>query len=285
MKHYLIAILTLICTYSLSMGQTVNTAAQSLPYGHNTNAGKYYDIRGFRMYCEQYGKGTPVLIIHGNGRSIADYKDQIPYFSKEYRVIVADSRAQGQSADRSDSLTYEMMADDYAALLTKLHLDSVQVIGWSDGGICGLLLAIRHPEKVKKLVTVGANLWPDSTAVNEDVLQLVRPKYESLLKKVDKNEEEKNALKVRRLVLEQPHISLTEVGKISCPTLLISGDHDVIKKQHSLLISDHIPKSYLWIVPGSGHSVPVVFKELFNHTVDDFFKRDYREITGVKRFY
>ncbi|HEY6955839.1 MAG TPA: alpha/beta hydrolase, partial [Flavisolibacter sp.] len=127
-----------------------------IPYGSNKAAGKYYDIRGFKMYAETYGSGNPLLIIHGNGGSISNFVNQIPFFSKKYKVIVADSRAQGNSKDPSDSLSYEMMADDYAALLDQMKIDSAYVIGWSDGGINGLLLAIRHPEKVKKLAVTGA---------------------------------------------------------------------------------------------------------------------------------
>ena len=118
------------------------------------------------MYYEEYGKGAPLLIIHGNGGSINNFLYQIPYFEQKYHVILADSRAQGKSVDKGDSLSYEMITDDLNALLETLHLDSCYVIGWSDGGIDGLLLAIRHPDKVKKLAVTGANLWPDSTAVN-----------------------------------------------------------------------------------------------------------------------
>src|SRR5579872_967112 len=162
----------LLCAALFSFGQNTNVS-----YGNNPAAGKYYDIRGFKMYCEIYGEGQPVLIIHGNGGSISNFTSNIPYFSGKYRVIIADSRAQGKSADAGDSLTYEMMADDYSALLDQLHVDSADVIGWSDGGIDGLLLAIRHPEKVKKLAVTGANLWPDSTAVFQEVWDMVRPAY------------------------------------------------------------------------------------------------------------
>ena len=141
------------------------------PFGNNKKAGKYYDIRGFKMYAEVYGKGQPLLIIHGNGGSINNFIYQIPYFSKKYKVIIADSRAQGKSVDKGDSLTYEMMADDYAALLDILKIDSADVIGWSDGGINGLLLSIRHPEKVKKLAVTGANLVPDFRHVR------IRPEF------------------------------------------------------------------------------------------------------------
>jgi pimeloyl-ACP methyl ester carboxylesterase len=103
------------------------------------------------MYYEVYGQGAPLLMIHGNGGSIKSLENQIPYFSKKYQVIIADSRAHGKSIDNNDSLSYEMMTDDLNALLDALHIDSCNVIGWSDGGVEGLLLAIRHPKKVKKL--------------------------------------------------------------------------------------------------------------------------------------
>src|SRR5689334_22541047 len=135
-------------------------------YGRNPKAGHYVNTRGFKMYYETYGEGQPLLIIHGNGGSINNFLYQIPYFSKEYKVVIADSRAQGKSTDTADSLSYEMMADDLNALLDSLHLDSCYVIGWSDGGINGLLLAIHHSEKVKKLAVTGANLWPDTSAIN-----------------------------------------------------------------------------------------------------------------------
>src|SRR5204863_347000 len=182
---------------------------------------KYYDIRGFKMYCEVYGEGQPLLIVHGNGGSINNFIYQIPYFSKKYKVIIADSRAQGKSTDKGDSLSYEMMADDYAALLDAMKIDSADVIGWSDGGINGLLLAIRHPEKVKKLASTGANLVPDTTAVPQQIWDMVIPSYKALKVKTSKTAEEKNGYKLLRLLVEQPHIPLTDLQKISCPSLII----------------------------------------------------------------
>lgn len=256
-----------------------------IPYGKNKAAGKYYDIRGFKMYAETYGTGKPLLIIHGNGGSIGNFVHQIPYFSKKYKVIVADSRAQGNSKDEGDSLSYEMMADDYAALLDQMKIDSAFVIGWSDGGINGLLLAIRHPEKVKKLAVTGANLWPDTTAVYDDVEQLILPAYTFLKTKADKNAQEKAAWKLMRLLIEEPHISLTDLQKIAIPTLVIGGDHDVIKPEHTLLIAQNIPNSYLWILPDSGHSTPIIYKDEFNKKIDGFFMKPYRKIESAKRFF
>jgi alpha-beta hydrolase superfamily lysophospholipase len=167
---------------------------KAFPYGHNKTAGKYYDIRGFKMYCEVYGQGQPLLIIHGNGGSIDNFIYQIPFFRKKYKVIIADSRAQGKSSDNGDSLTYEMMADDYAALLDAMKIDSADIIGWSDGGINGLLIAIRHPEKVKKLAVTGANLVPDTTAVPQQIWDMVAPTYSALRNKSNKNEQEKKLI-------------------------------------------------------------------------------------------
>ncbi|WP_179415950.1 alpha/beta fold hydrolase [Mucilaginibacter sp. E4BP6] len=259
-------------------------AIDSTNYGQNDKAGKYYNIRGFKMYVEQYGTGVPLLLIHGNGGSINSFKNQIPFFAGKYRVIIADSRAQGRSVDLTDSLSYEMMTDDYAALLSILKIDSANVIGWSDGGIIGLMLAMKYPEKVKKLAVSGANLWPDTSAINPDVLQLVRPDYLRLLSNNHKTSEEKNSEKLLRLLFEEPNIQVDSLSRIQCPTLVIGGDHDIIKEKHLMLISNHIARSYLWIVPGSGHSVPVVFKDFFNNVTYSFFTKDYRTITGDKRF-
>src|SRR5579872_1733092 len=119
---------------------------KSIPYGDNRAAGKYYDVRGIKMYVEVYGAGKPLLLLHGNGGSISAFSQTIPYFAKKYKVIAVDSRAHGKTIDTKDSLSFEMMADDFSALMDKMHIDSAYVIGWSDGGIDALALAMRHPE-------------------------------------------------------------------------------------------------------------------------------------------
>ncbi|MCS3796824.1 alpha/beta fold hydrolase [Niastella sp. OAS944] len=197
---------------------------------------------------------------------------------------MADSRAQGKSADKSDSLSYEMMADDYAALLDAMKIDSAFVIGWSDGGINGLLLAIRHPQKVKKLATTGANLWPDTSAVYQEVIDMVKPEYTPLKNNANKTEVQKNQWKLIRLLIEEPHIPLASIQTIKCPSLVIGGDHDVIREEHTMLIYKNIPNAYLWILPNSGHSTPIVYKDHFNQIVADFFSKPYRKISQAARF-
>jgi pimeloyl-ACP methyl ester carboxylesterase len=200
-------------------------------------------------------------------------------------VIIADSRAQGKSADLSDSLSYEMMADDYNALLEAKHLDSVQVIGWSDGGNIGLLLAIRHPDKVKKLAVSGANLRPDTSAVNATLLNLVKADYNNLLNKQNKTARDRHDLKLMRLLVEEPNIPVSALEGIKCHTLVIAGDQDMINLQHTILISRNISKSALWIIPGTGHSGAVARKDAFNNTIKDFFERPYRRFSPIESIF
>ena len=269
----------LIC---LLLFASVSIFAQ-VPYGSNN--GKYIQHRGFKMYYEVYGKGEPLLIIHGNGGSINNFKNQIPYFSKNYQVILADSRAHGKSIDQGDSLNYEMMTDDLNALLDTLHIDSCNVIGWSDGGIEGLLLAIRHPKKVKKLAVTGANLIPDAILSTDPwVVETVIAAIDSL-KKLPVSFENKRQLKLQRLLINEPHITHAALQTIACPTLVIGGDQDVIMPRHTLEIAENIKKSNLWILPNSGHSTPLAYKDLFNETVRIFFKTPYVRKEKEAKFY
>ena len=272
----------------LSFAQQAKSPFDTTLYGRNPAVGKYAEIRGFKMYYERYGKGEPLLIIHGNGGSINNFLYQIPYFAKNYQVILADSRAQGKSVDPTDSLSYEMMTDDLNALLDQLGLKSCYVIGWSDGGINGLLLAIRHPDKVKKLAVTGANLWPDTTAVDPFVYNWAMKYNQNLLETMKKPganiAQTKNQLKLAHLLSYEPHITIQQLQTITCPTLVIGGDHDVIRPKHTMLIAQSIPNSYLWIIPNSGHSTPIFKKEQFNKIVGDFFAQPYRKIEGYGRF-
>lgn len=254
-------------------------------YGNDPKVGKYCDIRGFKMYYETYGSGEPLLLIHGNGGSINNFVKQIPVFAKSYKVIIADSRAQGKSVDVKDSLSYEMIADDYAELLNKIGVPSANVIGWSDGGIEGLLLAIRHPEKVKKLMVTGANLEPDTSAVEEDIEEWATGIYKQLEEIKDKTPEQKHEFKLFRLLIEQPHIPIADLKKIKAPTLVVGGDHDILKPSHTLTIFKNIENAYLWILPNSGHSTLVVYADEFNKKADEFFKAPYRKIVMEGRFF
>ncbi|RAJ36953.1 alpha/beta fold hydrolase [Pedobacter cryoconitis] len=245
--------------------------SQVINYGNNQKTGKYFNIRGFKMYYEIYGTGKPLLMIHGNGGDISSFAGNIPYFSKKYQVIVADSRAHGKSEDLRDSLSFEMMADDYAALLDSINVKSAYVVGWSDGGINALLLAIRHPDKVIKLAATGANLWPDSTALKPEFWKSEQETFLSGKDKAFATAKEKNDWKVFLLDWNQPNIPLTALKQVKCPALIIGGDHDLINTEHTVLIAKNIPEGQLWIVPKSGHATLIEHKDEFNHKVDEFF--------------
>ncbi|HET7896752.1 MAG TPA: alpha/beta hydrolase, partial [Flavisolibacter sp.] len=137
----------------------------------------------------------------------------------------------------------------------------------------------------KKLAVTGANLWPDTTAVFSDVEDLVLPEYTSLKNKQSKSAQEKQGWKLMRLLVEEPHISLQSLHNIAVPTLVIGGDHDVIRPEHTLLIAQNIPKSYLWILPNSGHSTPLVYTDEFNRKVDEFFSKPFRKLEKEGRFF
>ena len=259
-----------------------NTNAQP-HYGNNPAAGHYLSTRGVNLYYETYGQGEPLLLLHGNGGSIENMANQIPFFSEHYKVIAIDTRAHGKSKDPSDSLSFEQIVDDFSALLDTLHLDSCYVIGWSDGGIDALLLAIRHPDKVKRMAFTGANLTPDTNGITPFVFSLIKTEHANLLKQPH-TPENKNRQKIVDLDLYQPNITLDQLHQIRCPTLVIGGDHDVIPVLHTVLIAQNISQSYLWIVPNSGHSVPIFKVDQFNPLIYDFFTHPYRKIEGIATF-
>jgi pimeloyl-ACP methyl ester carboxylesterase len=264
----------LICTLFTRTGLAQQ---KKVVYGDNPAAGKYYNVNGIKLYTETYGTGKPLLLIHGNGDKMSAFKFNIAYFAKKYKVIAVDSRAHGKSTDPSDSLTFEQMADDFATLLDVMHIKAAYIIGWSDGGINALEMAMRHPDKVIKLASTGANLWPDATGLLPSAWKEMQKYYQEHKNTVWKTAKEKNDWKIFMLDYEQPHIKLSQLQKIKCPSLIIGGDHDVIPTEHTVLISQNIPQSYLWIVPNSGHPTLQEHADDFNKLVDEFFEKPYKK--------
>lgn len=279
MKNFFLFTFTIFILIGKIFAQN-NPSANQIAYGNNPKVGKYASIRGINLYYETYGQGKPLLLIHGNGGSIRDWRYQIPYFSKTYKVIAVDSRAQGKSQDSSVVLNYEMMADDFDALLTHLKIDSAYVIGWSDGGINGLLLAIRHPEKVKKLAITGANLVPGTSAISADGIKAISADL-AKLRVANQDAATKNTIKLLHMMEIEPHIPLTDLHKIKCPVLVMGGDFDVIKPAHTLQIFENIPQAYLWIFPESGHGTVHRYKDEFNNKVLHFFTHPYKRPNWV----
>lgn len=220
---------------------------------------------GLKLYFETYGRGPPLLLIHGNGASIWSMKNQIAYFSKRYHVIVMDGRDHGRSDDAAGPLTFEAMTDDLAALLDHLHTGPVLVLGWSDGGIEALLLGLRHPDKVTKIAAMAANLDPEGIAA--EFLALGGPPPKS-----DPGHKPTRAERVDTLDRDEPHIKPDALQAITVPTLVLASDHDAIADEHTLEIYHHLPNAQLVIFPGATHMIPVDNPVLFNATVDHFFR-------------
>jgi pimeloyl-ACP methyl ester carboxylesterase len=165
-----------------------------------------------------------------------------------------------------------MMADDFAALLDAMHIDSAYVIGWSDGGINALLLAMRHPGKVIRLVSTGANMSPDSNALIPSLWKVEEKQFEADKNKPRTTAKEKNDWKIFLLDWLQPNIPLDDLRNIICPSLIISGDNDLIVLEHTAAIYRHIPHAYLWVLPHSGHATLIEHRDEFNRMADTFFR-------------
>lgn len=246
--------------------------------------GKFFTHDGVKLYYEDHGSGEPVLIIHGNGGSTADVKAQIEYFSKKYRVIAMDSRDHGRSADSREKLTYEKMTADQAALLDHLKTGPVNVLGWSDGGIEGLLLAIRYPAKVKKLAAMAANLNPSDKALHPEAVALIKQMVESMKAEHEKTPKLARELKVTEMMLHEPQMDPKLLESIQAPVLVLAGDHDVIADEHTLEIFHRIPNSQLCIFPNATHMIPFDDPETFNAAVDRFFRTPSEKRDRIKDF-
>ena len=270
MKLYFLLLFTIIG--GISHAQEMNFLFDT-PYGKNEAVGKYAEVNGFKMYYEEYGEGEPLFLIHGNGGNIQSMGNQIEYFKSKYRVIVADSRGHGKSELNTDSLTYINMASDWSSLADYLKLDSVNIIGWSDGGIIGLLLGIHHPDKVRKIVTMGANTRPDTSAIYAYAVNFITQYRLNVKAKIQEGDTTQNwnlTKQLLNLLSEQPNIPMSDLAKISAPTLIVAGDKDIIREEHSVEIYQHIPNAHLCILPGQTHFAPASDPDFFNAIVDKF---------------
>jgi pimeloyl-ACP methyl ester carboxylesterase len=265
------ALLFLSLAGLLSCGRTTQTPAESsAPYGANPAAGNTFTHDGIKLYYEVYGSGEPLLLVHGNGSHISNFKAQIDFFRTHYRVIAMDSRDHGRSGDSTDKLTYEKMTSDLVALLDHLQTGPVYVLGWSDGGIEALELGMHYPDKVKKIASMGANLEPEGA--RPEAIAMVKSLLSGMPAAERETPQGKRELKVVAMMLEEPHIPLAALETITAPTLIMAADHDVIRDEHTVEIYHHIPNSELAIFPNATHIIPYDDPDLFNATVDRFFR-------------
>lgn len=211
----------------------------------------FAQINGISLFYQVYGKGPPLLLIAG-GLSDSDvWRQQIRTLSEGHEVIVADSRGQGRSTRDGETITYDLMADDYVALLDALKLNRISLVGWSDGGIIGLDIALRHPERLSRMFIQAANATPDGSISYEKAIAKGIPIPE--LQHYDDIKDE-----IEALWANEPNFTEDQLASITVPTMIAIGDHDeVISRDHTVFIANTIPGAKLTILPNVGHSAPV----------------------------
>ena len=240
-------------------------------YGNNAAASGKVKVKDAELYYETYGAGEPLLLLHGNSQSISVFKKQIKAFSKTYKVIAVDTRGQGKSTDSSMApLSYDLYAEDMRTLLDSLHISKTNILGWSDGGNTGLIMAAKYPKYVKKLAVTGACTNPNE-AVSANTLAEVAKAIESLKSKSDMKS--KYQVRLFTMLLTEPHITASDLKNIKAPVLVMAGEKDMILETHTRFIAANIPKSQLFIFKGASHYVPVEMVSEFNAKVLSFLGR------------
>lgn len=245
-------------------------------YGWKLVAGKahgghYFSAGKISIYYETYGAGPPVLVLHGGLGSIEGMSYQIRALSRSHFVVAADSRGNGRSTDSDEPLSYSLMSDDMAKLLDHLQVDPVDVVGWSDGGIVGLDLALRHSEHVKRLVAISANYDVNGISENSNFGSEI-PRTPLRYRLLARDPAHWPALyrKVVTMWQTQPHYTLNDLGRIKAPTLIMEGEFDIVKREHAAQLTKAIPGSQEVIVEGATHTVPNDKPEIVNNHILKF---------------
>lgn len=240
---------------------------------HPASRQHWAKVNGHALYYETlgHGSGPPVLLLHGGGSSIhGSFRHQLAVLARHRSVLAIEQVGQGHSPDVPGPLSYTKMTEDTAALLEQLHMPPVDAVGYSDGGILALMLAVRHPELVHRLVISGANISPGG--LTDDDLAELRAEAPFNAKAAgdddnpdDTADEELDGAdedppvseKLRQLWLYSPtpdELNPELLKRIHQRTLVISGDHDAIRLEHTMMIYRALPDAQLMILPDTGHS-------------------------------
>ena len=216
-------------------------------------------VNGIEMYYATYGAGDPVLLIHGGLGNADIWQAQVADLMKDHLVIVADSRGHGRSTRTAEPFGYDLMSSDYLALLDYLKIDKVDLVGWSDGGIIGLDIAMTHPERLDHLFAQAANITTDGVnpavatdAVFGSYIDWMSKDYARLSPTPDQFEAFVG--QISEMWASQPNWTDAQVAAITVPTEIVVGDHDeAILPAHSEKIAGLIPGAKLVILPDASH--------------------------------
>jgi pimeloyl-ACP methyl ester carboxylesterase len=236
----------------------------------------YAPVNGIKMYYAVYGQGDPILLIHG-GLANADYwANQVIALSKTYKVIVADSRGHGRSSRNAQPIGYDLMASDYIALLDYLKIPKTAIVGWSDGAIIGIDIAMNHPDRVTKLFAQAANVTVDG--VKPDTMQ--SPTFSGFVKQAGEyykrlsptpNDYPAFLAAINRMWDTEPNWTKQQLSQIHVPTAIVTGDHDeAIKRDHTDYIASVIPGAKLIILKDTSHFAMLQDPEGYTNAIRGF---------------
>jgi len=224
-------------------------------------------IRGHKIFYAVQGNGPALVLLHGGGDSGEhSFARQLDEFSEHHRIVAPDQVGQGRTPDVAGPLSYTGMMEDTAALLQHLNLRRVDVVGFSDGGILALMLAVRHPELVERLVVSGVNIAPEGLGAGN--LETLRATENPDPKTIDE--------KLAHLWLTSPtetELSLAMLAKIKQPVLVISGDRDAVTLEHTLEIYHALPDAQLCVLPGTDHTTFSSRPEWLSPIISTFLDR------------
>lgn len=210
------------------------------------SGGHYASVNGIKLYYTVSGSGKPILLIHGNGEDHTIFDKLIKKLQKNYTVYAADSRDHGRSTKVSP-LTYADTAKDYAEFIDAVIGEKTIVYGFSDGGIIGLLLAADYPENIEKIIVSGANTRPDTLKW----YARAGMKIQSIFKRNEKLD----------MMLTQPDITAKDLKRIAVPSVVLAGEHDLIKESDTRFIAANISNSTLEIIKGENHGSYIVHSD------------------------
>ena len=204
------------------------------------------NVNDVNIFYEEYGKGQPIILLHGNSETHEIFDKLIEQLKENYKVYAIDSRCHGKS-ENTNEISYDLMSDDIISFIKVLKIEKPILYGFSDGGIIGILVAIKEPDILSKLIVSGANINPDG--MKKTMLIISKVVYF-----VTKN-------KLFRMMVKEPNISIEELNKIKVPTIVIAGQKDVIKREHTEMIAKNIPNSILDIIPNENHGSYIIHSE------------------------
>ena len=224
-------------------------------------------IHGHKIFYAVRGSGTTVVFLHGGGDSGEhSFAHQLDVFSEHHHIVAPDQVGQGRTPEVPGPLSYTAMMEDTAALLKLLNLQHVDIVGFSDGGILALMLAVRHPELVRRLVISGVNIAPEG--LRPEDLEDLRATQIPKPKTIDE--------KLAQLWLTSPtesELNLQLLANITQPVLIISGDRDAITLEHTLTIFHALPDAELCVLPGTDHATFSRRSEWLNPIISAFLDR------------